>query len=147
VHAGYIKYREPLLRAGIRIYEMKPRGEPAKTRRQRGFGSSGSSAESLHAKIFVADRERLFVGSFNFDPRSIRLNTEMGVVLESPVLASQIAKSLDANIADIAYEVRLSKGGLEWLEGDKHYSSEPGATVWQRLLVSALSVLPVEWML
>jgi putative cardiolipin synthase len=146
VHAGYVKYREPLLRAGVRIFEMKPRGERPR-RGRRTFGSGGSSAESLHAKTFVADRERLFVGSFNFDPRSISLNTEMGLMLESPVLASQVSQSLDANIADMAYEVRLTPEGLEWVEGDKRYRSEPGATVMQRFMTTVLSVLPIEWML
>jgi putative cardiolipin synthase len=125
---------------------MKPRGERPR-RGRRTFGSGGSSAESLHAKTFVADRERLFVGSFNFDPRSISLNTEMGLMLESPVLASQVSQSLDANIADMAYEVRLTPEGLEWVEGDKRYRSEPGATVMQRFMTTVLSVLPIEWML
>jgi putative cardiolipin synthase len=148
VHAGYIKYRESLLRAGVRIYEMKAGGARPQRQKRRGFGSGGSgSAESLHAKTFIADRERLFVGSFNFDPRSIRLNTEMGIVLESPVLASQLAQSLDASIASIAYEVRLTPDGVEWVEGDKVHRSEPGATAMQKLWASILSVLPIDWML
>jgi cardiolipin synthase C len=147
VHAGYMKYREPLLRAGIRIYEMKPRGEPRKRPNRRGIGSGGSSAESLHAKTFIADRERLFVGSFNFDPRSIRLNTELGVMLDSPKLAAEMAKSLDSSIDDIAYEVRLTPDGLEWVEGDKRHDSEPGATLMQRFISTVFSVLPIEWML
>src|SRR5258706_7666209 len=82
VHAGYAKYREELLRAGVRLYELKP---TAKVERD---DHPGGSDASLHAKTFAVDRSRIFVGSFNFAPRSARLNTELGVVVERVRLAS-----------------------------------------------------------
>jgi putative cardiolipin synthase len=140
VHAGYAKYREELLRAGVRLYELKPTVE---TERER----IGGSDASLHAKTFAVDRSRIFVGSFNFDPRSARLNTEMGVVVESVRLASSLAEALDRDLSRVAYEVRLNGDALEWIDGAARHSSEPGSGVFKRLWIGFLSILPIEWLL
>jgi putative cardiolipin synthase len=146
VHAGYANYREELLRAGVRLYELKPSAHQKSE--QRG-GMGGSSGASLHAKTFAVDRSRIFVGSFNFDPRSARLNTEMGVVLESPALAVRLSEALDARARSDAYEVRLSPDGrgLEWIDGDVRHTSEPGVGWLRRTWVGFLSILPIEWLL
>jgi putative cardiolipin synthase len=142
VHAGYAKYRETLLRGGVRLYELK-RAAPENDGR-----SAGGSDASLHAKTFSVDRNRLFVGSFNFDPRSARLNTEMGVVVESAPLAARLASALDSGLARDAYELRLAANGeLEWLDGELRHTSEPGAGVFKRLWIGFLSLLPIEWLL
>ncbi|HEY7238522.1 MAG TPA: phospholipase D family protein [Burkholderiales bacterium] len=146
VHAGYAKYRKELLRAGVHLYELKPFAD--KTGGKEDNHGAGSSDASLHAKTFALDGERIFVGSFNFDPRSARLNTEMGIVVESPVLASRLSQALGRDMADIAYEVRLSpQGSLEWVEHERHYTSEPGAGLLRRLWIGFLSILPIEWLL
>jgi cardiolipin synthase C len=145
VHAGYAKYREELLRGGVRLYELKrsdKQSEPEKPDR------GGSSDASLHAKTFAVDRGRIYVGSFNLDPRSARLNTEMGVVVESPRLAARLSAGLDERLPEFAYEVRLSAdGSLEWIEGDVRHSTEPGAGLLRRLWLGFLSILPIEWLL
>jgi putative cardiolipin synthase len=140
VHAGYAKYRERLLRAGIRLYELKRVGEA------RGAGG-GSSDASLHAKTFGVDHSRIFVGSFNFDPRSARLNTEMGVVIQSPQLATRLADALDRDLARNAYEVRLNGQSLEWIDGEDRFTAEPGTGLLKRLWIGFLSILPIEWLL
>ena len=112
-----------------------------------GSSGSGSSDVSLHAKTFVADRNRAFIGSFNFDPRSARLNTEMGIVHESPALAGRIAAALDEQIGRVAYEVRLGPDGLEWVEGEVVHRSEPGTGPLRQMGLSLLSILPIEWLL
>jgi putative cardiolipin synthase len=94
VYAGYSKYREALLRGGnLRLFEFKRsaavEGSEVADKKRRGIGSSSDSG--LHAKTFAADRQRIFIGSFNLDPRSARLNTEMGVVLDSAPLASHLS--------------------------------------------------------
>jgi putative cardiolipin synthase len=150
VHAGYAKRRRPLLEAGIALYELRRQGpEPA-----RGHTSvrGSSSASSLHAKTFAVDRRRAFVGSFNFDPRSARLNTELGFVIESPVLAGRIHTAFDDDVKARAYEVGLSAGGkLHWIERrDGHelrHDVEPGADRWRRAMVRVLEKLPIEWLL
>ncbi|MFA5496052.1 MAG: phospholipase D family protein [Porticoccaceae bacterium] len=150
VHAGYAKRRKALLEAGIRLYEMR-RVSP-KGKRNESAGPFGSSGSSLHAKTFAVDQARIFVGSFNFDPRSARLNTELGFVIESPALARDIEAVFEGQILEDAYEVRLDeKGKLYWLErhGDRQqrHDSEPGVGFWKRVGVSFLSILPIEWML
>src|SRR6185295_7292830 len=93
VHAGYAKRRLELLRAGVQLYEIKTTAAQQAREEKISLGSSSSSA--LHAKVFAVDRSRIFVGSFNFDLRSAKLNTEMGVVVESARLASSLAEALD----------------------------------------------------
>lgn len=150
VHAGYAKRRRALLKGGVKLYEMRLGAEDQRHREKTGpFGSSGSS---LHAKTFALDGERVFVGSFNFDPRSARLNTEMGFIIESPNLAKAIAQAFESEIPANAYEVKLDTNGrLYWLEqrnGEPlRHDSEPGTHLLQRMGVRALSWLPIEWLL
>ena len=107
VHAGYAKYRRPLLQGGVEIYEFKP---DADTPRKGKFAKlRGSSGASLHAKTSVFDREDLFVGSPNLDPRSGKLNTELGILFESEPLANELADWFDDNQAHIAYRVSLDR--------------------------------------
>jgi putative cardiolipin synthase len=152
VHAGYAKRRAALLRAGVRLFELKPTAEiDAPPGDRSGVGSSSSSG--LHAKTFAVDQARLFVGSFNFDPRSARLNTEIGIVIDSATLARRLAESLDRQVLQLAYEVRLAPDGqtLQWVEqtaaGERRYDEEPGTGWWKRFQVQFLSVLPIDWLL
>lgn len=146
VHAGYAKRREELLEAGVWLYELRARGV---RRAGTSGGSFGSSASSLHAKTFAVDRSRIFIGSFNFDPRSAELNTEMGFVIDSPVLARRIAGTFDEDVPLNAWRVQLSESGdLEWEERSEgrtiRHRSEPGTGFWQRLGMSILSVFPID---
>ncbi|HWK62361.1 MAG TPA: phospholipase D family protein [Eoetvoesiella sp.] len=150
VHAGYAKWRKPLLEAGIKLYEMR-RLSPASQKRER-TGRFGISGTSLHAKTFSVDGSRIFVGSFNFDPRSAKLNTELGFVIDSPVLAHAIAKAFDDKVPEVAYEVHLTDtGDLYWTEEkdgkEIRHDTEPNASLWRRLVVNFLSLLPIDWML
>jgi putative cardiolipin synthase len=152
VHAGYTKRRKALLKAGVKLYELRRSSEAGAGRPPRSQGGSGSSGSSLHAKTCGIDRARVFVGSFNFDPRSAKLNTEMGVVIESPRLAQMIDDVFRDRVPIDSYEVRLSDGGeLSWMERDEEklirHEREPGTALWKRVLVRFLSVLPIEWLL
>jgi putative cardiolipin synthase len=148
VHSGYARWRKPLLDAGVRLFELK-RESAAPSSRQRLLG--GSSSSSLHAKTFVVDRQLVFVGSFNFDPRSARLNTELGFVIHSPALAAQLAGRLAERVQTQAYSVELAGRQLQWREqsadGEKLYAKEPHAGIWLRMTVVLLSLLPIEWLL
>ena len=97
---------------------------------------------------------RIFVGSFNFDQRSARLNTEMGVVLGNPVVAQGLTRFFDVEVPMVAYEVRLAADGnsLEWIErtafpGEKRHDTEPETHWSTRMGVQLLSILPIEWLL
>jgi len=144
VHSGYAKYRRALLEAGVKLYELRRQSRIP----QRKMGVMGSSSSSLHAKTFAVDGRRTFVGSFNFDPRSARLNTEMGFVIEDPRMAQQIGSTFDTTIPENAYEVHLSdRGTLYWTNENDRYDREPGATLSRRLAISIASRLPIEWLL
>ena len=151
VHAGYAKWRKPLLQAGVTLYESRRSWDENDAREKTG--RFGSSASSLHAKTFAVDDQRIFVGSFNFDPRSIDLNTEMGLVIDSPVLAGKLGQAMRGTIPQRAYQVLLNPdGSLYWIARDANggitrYDTEPGTSVWKRMGVAILSVLPIDWLL
>ncbi|MBA1204406.1 phospholipase D family protein [Pseudomonas capeferrum] len=150
VHAGYAKRRKDLLKAGVVLYEM--RSTAYNGQRNESAGLFGSSGSSLHAKTFGVDHTRTFVGSFNFDPRSAHLNTELGFIIENPKTAEKIDEAFTTSIPEHAYEVRLTDDDqLYWLEirdgVQVRHDREPGATFFQRIAVSILSILPIEWLL
>lgn len=149
VHAGYAKHRHALLQAGIRLYEVKRAFSGLSTRDRGLVGHSGSS---LHAKTFSVDDNRTYIGSFNFDPRSAQLNTEMGFVIESPTLAGRIAAYLAEGLSDQAYQVQeTSSGRLNWIEctvdGTRVHKRDPNASARRRVTVTLASLLPIEWLL
>jgi putative cardiolipin synthase len=150
VHAGYAKHRQQLLQAGVQIFELKPTLAGGSAGTTPRIGSSSSAA--LHAKAYAVDRRRIFIGSFNFDQRSTFLNTEMGLVIDSPKLANDLASDLDSKVVLVAYEVRLAPDGrLQWVErtasGESIYDVEPGTSWWQRTTIDFLSILPIDWLL
>jgi putative cardiolipin synthase len=161
VYAGYASHRAPLLRSRARIFELKPDGhtEPRAARgprlRPRRGGSVGGSrsASSLHAKTISMDGCRVFVGSLNLDPRSIELNTEMGLVIESAAFARDVAERVDDAVESSTYEVVLGRHGrmLEWIEptaqGEIRHLREPRTGLLKRLTLRALAWLPIEWLL
>ena len=149
VHSAYIRYRGDLVDGGVDVLELR-----RMAMRERDLNLSEmivGSASSLHAKTFAIDGKKIFVGSFNFDPRSARLNTEMGLLIERPDMARGLARVLDD--ATQFYRVRRDeKGDLIWIETDrdgseKVLSGEPESTMFQRMVVRFVSWLPVEWML
>lgn len=152
VHAGYSKYRKALLRAGVELWEMRRLDDEVPQEQDLQTGMMGSSASSLHAKTFSVDGETLFVGSFNFDPRSVHLNTELGFVIESRELARTLEREFDQQIRFSAYKVVLNEDGdLRWLEHQEHrtltYSHEPGTGPLKRMLVFFWSLMPIESLL
>ena len=141
VHAGYMDYRARLLSQGVTLYELKP--GVANPDREL-IGSSGAS---LHTKAFVVDGQRGFVGSFNFDPRSAQLNTEMGVVFDHPALATEVKQMFELGTRpSAAWQVTLSDDGhLRWQgEGDRVWTEEPDTSAGLRALVWLMSWLPIE---
>ena len=150
VHAGYAKHRRDLLEGGVELFEMHRM--TARSERNESAGPFGSSASSLHAKTFSVDGDRIFVGSFNFDPRSANLNTELGFVIDSPMMAMRISRAFDTSIPANAYAVHLDADGqLFWMEqrGDQplRHDSEPHTGFFRRIGIGILSVLPIEWLL
>jgi len=148
VQSGYIRHRKELVAAGVTVWELAQIGDepPEDTR----FGFLGSATSSLHAKAFAIDSQRAFIGSFNFDPRSARLNCEMGFLIDSPTIASQIEASLSPEVlGSVAYNVTLDANDqLSWTgPGATVYDRDPETTWLGRFVVSFASYLPIAWML
>ena len=143
VHAGYAPYRKDLLACGVELYEVRADTTADGARR----GGLGLSRSSLHAKGFVIDRRHLFVGSFNWDPRSAFINTEMGVMLDSPALARAFMDNVEKAQHD-AYRLSLVDGDIRWSTGSDReapaLSREPDTTFWQRFGAGLLSLFPIE---
>lgn len=155
VHAGYAPKRKALLKAGVILYELKPTAyaELAKEKKKQG-GPGGSSRASLHAKTYMVDRHELFIGSLNLDPRSARLNTEMGIVVDSQALCEMLGSGVDESLLDAAYQVILDtdpatgRESLQWVTREdgviRTYTSEPGMNAWDKFKQGVLRLLPVE---
>jgi putative cardiolipin synthase len=149
VHTGYARYRKDLLRGGVELYEMKRKAASERGRRQ--ISVTGSTTASLHTKAAVIDDRWVFVGSMNLDPRSAFLNTEMGVLFESPQLADQLRAQFQDTISPLlSYRVEYEKGeGLVWFDRtaageDRRHDDEPDASVARRISVTLLRLLPIE---
>lgn len=153
VHAGYARHRQALLEAGVQLFELKPDPDAeARPRLPWSVRLGSSSAASLHGKTFVVDRRHVFVGSFNLDPRSAYLNTEIGLTVDSEAMARVLAEGIDRDLAATTYRVSLAPdGALQWEEagpgGVQVHTREPKAGLWRRVGVRVLSWLPVEGML
>jgi putative cardiolipin synthase len=145
VHGGYARVRRALLRAGVLLNEVRPtfpRGLQPLLRRRR-------SRASLHTKAAVVDRERAFVGSMNLDPRSARINTETGLLIDCPAFAAQVAEALDRTAGpDAAWAVELdSDGRLRWIDArraTRTLRAEPEASFSRRLQAWIVRLLPVH---
>ncbi len=145
VHSGYAPYRKALLEAGVELYEVKVDSLAA-----QGNAVPGTPERlTLHTKAIIVDRKVLFVGSLNLDPRSIDINTEMGLFLESTEIASQFAEQVESDLAPFTYRVVLAdNGSIEWhYEGEGEVSIEtiePQAGFWRGFAAGFYRLLPIE---
>ncbi len=149
VHSGYAPYREALLKHGIDLYEFIPVGQ--KKSRQRLLGRSQPPRAGLHSKAYIIDNQHAIIGSFNLDPRSVQLNTEMAIIVHSKELSDQLHDMFKRSIKpDVSYQLMLDKSGKEirWQgieNGQKmRYTKEPHAGVWRNIQNFFVSLLPVE---
>lgn len=149
VHAAYMRYRKDLLSSGVELQELR-----ALRNEHRDLSLPeilSGSASGLHAKVFGSDAARVFIGSYNLDPRSAKLNTEMGLLIESPRIAASLAKELDR--PELFYRVALDADDhMVWLEQDADgavtvHRVDPETNGFQRALAAVVRWLPVEWML
>ncbi len=144
VHSGYERYRTRLLAGGVNLFEIRRNG-PVAT-----YSLFGSSGASLHTKAFVIDGARGFVGSFNLDPRSANLNTEMGVLFDDAGLAGDLREEyLRLAASAQSYQVhRGTDGSLQWLDRTvqppRVLDHEPDAGWWLRATTRVMSWLPIE---
>ncbi|MDQ8936182.1 phospholipase D family protein [Acinetobacter rudis] len=156
VHAFYAKYRMDLLKSGVELYEFLPAlsdeqlTETTKDlSKQAKINLKGLSRSSLHAKLMSVDNKQVFIGSFNIDPRSAYLNTEIGVILDSPPLATMVHETIDQHINRYAYKLVLDdQGKITWQLQTNNatliYNKEPRIKWWQKAGLKIISWLPLE---
>lgn len=148
--AGYMHYRIPLLHEGVELYETRALlGSTRGSGEKRVIADAGNF--SLHAKLLVFDEKSVFIGSMNFDQRSMHLNTEIGLIIDSPELAHQVAVRFNAMTRpENAYRVSLASDSrhLVWrtcIAGKMvDYAAEPARSPCQRFRARALSQLPLD---
>jgi putative cardiolipin synthase len=117
VHGGYAPYRKTLLEHGVKLYELRLQPDDPSGGSSRGF--SGGSDSSLHTKAMILDKQKVFIGSFNFDPRSVLWNTEVGVLVDSPELAGYMRElALEGMAPAVSYQAHLENGEVVWLTED-----------------------------
>ncbi|WP_201550509.1 phospholipase D family protein [Psychrobacter fjordensis] len=151
VHSGYSQWRPSLLSAGVKIYELKSTASEEQ-RENKLWKARSQSSTSLHAKTFAVDDHQVFIGSYNVDPRSANINTEMGVIINDDELARQLHGALGDDLLSKAYEVKLlDNGNLQWqtMENGKKvvYDSEPRVDVSDHVWLTIMSWLPIDWLL
>jgi cardiolipin synthase C len=149
VHYGFVRDRERFLGSGVALYESKPR--PESSRHMPGPGVVPERT-TLHSKTLVFDRRYVLVGSFNLDPRSIRYNSEIGVLIDSPALAARVADAIEADLAPAnSWQILMEEGEIVWLdEGAEppiRHETEPETDFFQRIPVWLGYVLPVDHLL
>ena len=146
VHAGYRRYRREMLDLGVQLYEIVP----SRIAHTKKLGTFGRSIGRFHAKAAAVDGQVLFIGSLNFDPRSEKHNTELGLLIRSPQLTQQLMTLAELVQNEAAYRVRLSKDkqNLEWVlptpEGEQVLTEEPDSSWWTRLWLRLLGPLVPE---
>ena len=148
-HVGYARYRQPLLEAGVELFEMRAEGKT----QQRFFGSTPDSRASLHTKALVIDSRLLVVGSMNLDLRSQLQNTELGMVIRSRKLSAAMEAAIDQSLDD-SYELSLQDGQLRWTtpsetpgQPGEVLSSEPDARMGLKILLKLAGPFAPEEML
>ena len=145
VYGHYALSREDMLESDIQLWELRPDAE----REDRARIGLGLSQSSLHTKAFAIDQKYLFVGSFNWDPRSLWINNEMGVLIESPKIARDAVRRFEENIRRNAYELRLDENGeILWIErrDDRStviYRDEPAGSPSRVFLSRIYGALPI----
>lgn len=150
VHFGYARHRDELLEMGVALYELMPGADTPAESSGLGHGSLGR----LHAKLAVVDQRWLSIGSMNMDRRSAHCNTEMGLIIESPELASEVSTLLRRDELPRSYQVRSAGKamGLEWVAlGSRRqevvFAAEPHARWMLQLRTAMLSMfVNEEWL-
>jgi putative cardiolipin synthase len=145
VNSKYRKWRKPLVEAGVELHELRP--DAAIRKSVVDTSPVESKSLSLHTKAIVVDRVRVFIGSMNLDPRSADLNSEMGVVIESPDLAQKLADIMDRGmLPDNSWRVELdAKGKLRWVSGSGTLTRQPALGFMQRVIDVLYTLFPEEY--
>jgi len=144
VNSHYKKRRRDILQAGAELYEM--RHDAAIKLDVADTPPVSAKFMGLHSKAMVIDRRRSYIGSMNFDPRSAAINTEMGVVIDSPGLGEELARLIERDMEpENSWEVQLVDGNkLQWVSSDATVTRQPARNWWQRVEDVFFMLFPAE---
>ncbi|MDX2419207.1 MAG: phospholipase D-like domain-containing protein [Xanthomonadales bacterium] len=145
VHGGYAPIRRPLLDMGVKLFEARA---DATISGEEHVDAEDAKA-TLHTKVFIVDRSKVFIGSFNWDPRSAYINTELGVIIESPAIAEAFTEAVENLLPTQTYEVFLNEqNAIRWrgLENDREVvlNKEPQSGFWRRMGGRFMQFLPIR---
>jgi putative cardiolipin synthase len=141
VNSHYQKWRKPILLTGAELFEL--RSDPA-IKPRVDTAPVVSKFIGLHTKSAVIDGRKVFIGSMNFDPRSADINSEMGVIIDSPSLGKQMIRLAERDMApENAWQVRLDgNGDLIWVNSDESVNRQPARNTWQRFMDGVFKIFP-----
>jgi putative cardiolipin synthase len=144
VNSHYGPWRKPILDAGIELYELRP---DAAIKAQTDTPPVVSGFIGLHSKASVVDRSRVYIGSFNLDPRARDYNTEMGVLIDNPELAEELAQLAEELMQpENSWQVKLNdEGKLIWQSGDDIRTRQPAQNFWQRVMDLFFKLFPSKY--
>lgn len=146
VHGGYTPHRKKLLRGGVQLFELRPDARVAGTE----YVPEDARRSTLHTKAYLLDQERVFIGSFNFDPRSAYINTEMGVLINDPPLTQNLLASIDKHMPTRVWALSIDENGrITWTTVDEDGSTsteskEPMTNWFQRFMAGSYRLLPIR---
>jgi putative cardiolipin synthase len=145
VNSHYKQWRKPILQTGTQLYEIRHDAQIQSL--VSDTPPIHAKFMGLHSKAMVIDRERVYIGSMNFDPRSALLNTEMGVSIDSPGLGEALAKLIERDIQPVnSWQVELTDdGGLRWVNDEATVTRQPARNWWQRVQDVIFQVVPKEY--
>jgi putative cardiolipin synthase len=144
VNSHYGPYRKRILEAGIDLYELR---HDAAIKSEVDTPPVVSGFVGLHSKASTVDRSRAYIGSFNLDPRSRNINTEIGILIDSPALAEELAQKIEYLMQpENSWRVKLDdKGRVIWVSGDTILKRQPAQSSWQRIQDVFFKLFPKEY--
>jgi putative cardiolipin synthase len=148
-YAGFMRHRDDLLHCGVELHELRP--DASFVAREWTWLHGRSEAE-LHTKAAVFDRREVMIGSFNIDPRSRRLNTELAILVDSPALAAKVARFIESGMSPAnSFRLELESGDVVWVAEEQGHEARfyhaPVTGLWRRFEADFLSLLPFEELL
>jgi len=144
VNSHYGPWRKAILDTGIELYELRP---DAAIKAQTDTPPVVSGFIGLHSKASVVDRSRVYIGSFNLDPRARDYNAEMGVLIDNPELAEELAQLAEELMQpENSWQVKLNdEGQLVWQSGDDIRTRQPAQNFWQRVMDLFFKLFPSKY--
>jgi putative cardiolipin synthase len=144
VNSHYQDWRDDLINAGAELYELRA---DAAIQSIVDVPPAQGEFVGLHTKAVVMDGRHVFIGSMNFDPRSVNINTEAGAFVDSPGLAADVAALMERDMApENAWQVFLDESGNPyWVNSDETVYDQPARDTAQRIMDVIFKAFPKEY--